>query len=110
MSVVIVGDKVNAEDIEMALQDHDGYIKIVIDVEIGQMAIGGEWHADAEKELLNSGSHQKNLWGGGITWPSKTIDFISLINTRPNFNNSQEILDAKIRSQFEIIVKNKFEL
>ncbi len=75
------------------------------------MAIGGEWHADAEKILLGEGSKQENLWGGGIDIETKNIDLVALINLRPNMGrNSQEIIDEKIRKQFLKIVEDKFNL
>jgi hypothetical protein len=109
--VILVEYKATLEQIKLAAEDYFGeYIKIVVDIETGAMAMGGEWHADGEKILLANGSHQANLWGGGLRLSNKQIDFNSLINTRPNLNNSQEILDQKVREVFEKFVKMKFEL
>lgn len=109
--VILVGEKVSEEQIKLAGEDYFGeYIKIVVDVETGAMTIGGEWHADGERQLLNAGCKQQNLWGGGLRLANKQIDFNSLINTKPNFNNSQEILDPKVREKFERFVKAKFDL
>ncbi len=108
MSVVIVGDRVSEADLAVAKEDYGDYIKFVVDVETWKLAIGGEWHVDAEKVLLENGSRQDNLWGGGINLVSKEIDFKSLINTRPNFNNSQEVIDEKIRHRMSEIVRTKF--
>lgn len=109
--VILVGEKVSDEQIKLAAEDYFGeYIKIVVDIESGAMTIGGEWYADGEKVLLANGSHQKDLWGGGLRLANKQIDFNSLINTRPGFNKSQEILDPKIREIFEKFVKIKFGL
>ncbi len=107
----MVGDKVTDEQIKQAGEDYFGeYIKIVVDVETGAMTIGGEWHADGERKLLDAGCKQQNLWGGGLRLTNKQIDFNSLINTRPDINKSQEILDQKIRERFETLVKEKFGL
>ena len=109
--VILLTEKVTPEQIRLAAEDYFGeYIKIVVDIETGQMTIGGEWHADGERKLLSAGCHQANLWGGGLRLANKQIDFNSLINTRPDFNKSQEILDPKIREKFEKFVKIKFEL
>lgn len=109
--VILLTEKVTDEQIKLAAEDYfEEYIKIVVDIETGAMTIGGEWHADGEKILLANGSHQANLWGGGLRLANKQIDFNSLINTRPGFNKSQEILDPKIREIFERFVKDKFEL
>lgn len=109
--VILLTDKATSEQIKLAAEDYFGeYIKIVVDIETGAMAIGGEWHADGEKILLENGSKQVDLWGGGLRLINKQIDFNSLINTRPGVNQSQEILDLKIRARFEELVKTKFTL
>ena len=74
------------------------------------MALGGQWHADGEKLLLDEGSRQSNLWGGGIKLTTKIIDYTSLINIRGQVNPSHVIMDAKIRALFDQIVKGKFAL
>ena len=111
MAVVLIKGKVTKEDIKKAQEEYGEYIKIDVDIESGLMTIGGEWHADGEKVLLKNGSKQEDVWGGGIDMGSKEIDFNSLINTKPKQeNNSQEILDIKIRGEFEKVVKDKFDL
>ena len=111
MAVVLVGSKVTQEDIQIAGEEYGEYIKVVIDLEAGDMAIGGEWHADAEKVLVEKGSRQENIWGGGIDIKTKNIETIALINLRPKVdNNSQEILDNEKRNKFIEIVKNKFRI
>lgn len=73
--------------------------------------MGGEWHADAEKVLRAKGAKGNSTWGGGIDMDTKTIETIALINLRPNLgNNSQEILDKKIRNKFVKIVRERFKL
>lgn len=111
MAVVLIKDKVSAEDIKKASEEHGDYIKIEVDVRNGLMAIGGEWHADGEKVLLENGSQQADVWGGGLVQSSGQIDFNSLINTKPKQGNmSQEILDKEIRDKFSTAVKSKFGL
>ena len=111
MAIVIVKDRVTEKDINKAKEEHGSYIKIVVDVKRKHMAIGGEWHADAEKILLSGGSKQENLWGGGIDIETKNIDLVALINLRPSMEiKSQEIIDEKTRKQFVKIVKDKFSL
>ncbi len=111
MSVVIIKDRVTQKDIRKASEEYGVYIKVVVDIEKNLLAAGGEWHADAEKILVEKGSKQKNLWGGGIDLNAKNIETVALINLRPNQgNNSQEILDAEIREKFLKIVKEKFRL
>lgn len=62
-------------------------------------------HYESEQILLKTGSSQSDLWGGGIDLETKTIDFNSFINIRPNDqNNSNEILDSVKRQKFEYLM------
>jgi hypothetical protein len=111
MSVVLLKGIVNPTDLIKASEDYGDYIKVVVDVERGLVAIGGEWHADAEKVLIEEGSLSKNIWGGGIDIKTKNIETVALINLKPELkNNSQEILDPEIRDRFISIVKEIFGL
>ena len=111
MAVVLIKGKVTPQDLMLASEDYGEYIKIVVDVVTGDAAIGGEWHADGEKILLEKGSRQKNIWGGGIDLKTRNIETVALINLRPRVgNNSQEILDKKIRKKFVSVVKKKFAI
>ena len=44
----------------------DIYIKTVIDVERKICSAGADRHFESEKVLLEDGSRQSNLWGGGV--------------------------------------------
>ena len=111
MAVVLVNEKVTKEDIKNASEEYGEYIKVDIDIKTGAMTIGGEWHADGKKVLLESGSRQSDIWGGGINLRDNSIDYNSMINVRPKMdNNSQEILDREIRDKFSEILKDKFSL
>lgn len=97
------------EEIEKMAEEYGEYIKTVIDVEKKICAGGGKMHADCEKILLENGSEQKNLWGGGIDLAAKVIDFTSLINIRPRDENySMEILKPETREEFEKLMKYFF--
>jgi len=111
MSVVFIKGKVSREDINKAQEDYGRYIKIVVDVVNNLMTIGGQWHADGEKVLLENGADKNSIWGGGIDLDTKNIETIALINLRPKLdNNSQEILDKENREQFINITKERFNL
>lgn len=108
MSVVVLIQKITDSELNSAREEYGDYIKIVVDVEKYILAAGGEWHADAEKILLEQGSLQKNLWGGGLDINSGQIDYISLINTRPSLNNSQEVSDPQIREKMNNVITKIF--
>lgn len=100
--VILVGEKVTTEQIKLAAEDYFGeYIKIVVDIESGAMTIGGEWHADGEKILLANGSHQANLWGGGLDLKSKQINYSAMTNIKSQINKTHVIEDSKIKELFD---------
>lgn len=104
--LLIIRKKTIPKQIQKMAKDFDGYIKLVVDVEREILAGGGERHLDGEQKLLADGSKQENLWGGGIDWETKEIDYNSIINLRPNQNNpSRDILSSEIRKEFDKIIK-----
>ena len=103
MVMIIVlqkGQKLTEEDFEKAEKDYKTYIKITVDIESETVALGGEYHADAEKILLEEGSKQENIWGGGVDLKSKAIFVNAMINLRPKSNYSTDILDPVARKRF----------
>lgn len=88
----------------------DVYIKTVIDIESNICSAGADRHFESEKILLEGGSKQSNLWGGGIDIETKIIDCNSFINIRPkDKNTSNEIQDQKLRKRFEELSKYFFK-
>jgi len=93
---------------EIAKERFGDLIKVVVDIELGIMAIGGELHADEEAILLEQGSKQINLWGINL-YPDISsedwIEFDSMINVRPSQNNrSRSVEDESIRNRIIEIV------
>ncbi len=88
----------------------DVYIKTVIDVERKICSAGADRHFDSEQILLQQGSRQDDLWGGGVDLETMVIDTNSMINIRPQQGNtSNEIQNAKIREEFENLTKYFFK-
>lgn len=99
------------EEIEKLREYFDAYIKTVIDIEKRICSAGADRHFESEKILLEQGSLQTDLWGGGIDIETKIIDCNSFINIRPAVNNqSNEILDQSIRKDFEEITRYFFKV
>ena len=94
------------------LQDKWGdYLKVTVDVKKNWVVAGGELHADGEKVLLEKGSRQDDIWGGGINLIEKQIDTTAVLNLRPRLNNeSLEILDPQRREKFISVIKAYFNL
>ncbi len=99
------------EEIKKLQEVFDTYIKTVIDIERKICSAGCNRHFESEKIFLDQGSKQSSLWGGGLDIETKEIDYNSFINIRPNDNNmSNEIQDAKIREEFNVLMKYFFEI
>jgi hypothetical protein len=82
-------------------------VKVVVDVELGIAAVGGEMHADAEQLLLEHGSRQADLWGANYypgRGPDACIEYTSLINIRPSQGNrGMVIADEAVRARVQAI-------
>lgn len=99
----------SGEEIEKLREQFDVYIKAVIDVKKKVCSAGCDRHFESEQILLEQGSKQSDLWGGGVDLVTKDIDFNSFINIRPNDNNtSNEIQDSAVRKRFEDLMKHFF--
>jgi len=110
MSLVIVKGSLTQEDLDRAREDYEFYIKITADIEEGIVVIGGEYHADAEKVLLeNYGSRQENIWGGGLDLRERRFETSAIINLRPGVNESMEILDPETRARFLGLIQSRLE-
>lgn len=97
------------KEIEKLKECFDVYIKTVIDIEKKICSAGMNRHFEGEKILLDQGSLQSNLWGGGIDMETKEIDYNSFINIRPSDNNSSnEIQDPTVRKKYEKLTKYFF--
>jgi len=99
--IIIFNKKATGKDIDKVSEDFDGfYIKVVADIKREILAAGGE------RTLLENGSKQADLWGGGVDVKTGEIDYNSMINLRPNQNNtSREIMSVEIRHKFDKIVR-----
>lgn len=101
----------NKEEIEKLSEEFGSYIKTVIDVDQRICSAGANRHFENEKVLLDQGSKQSSLWGGGIDLETLIIDNNSMINIRPLANNnSNEIQNQSTREQFEELSKYFFEV
>lgn len=97
-------------EIEKLKEEFEVYIKTVIDIEKKICAAGMNLHFEGEKILLQQGSEQRNLWGGGLDLETKEIDFNSFINIRPADNNTKnEIQDSEIKQKYKELTEFFFQ-
>ena len=98
------------EEISKLREKFDIYIKTVIDINRKICSAGMDRHYAGEEILLDKGSKQSDIWGGGIDLDTKDIDFNSFINIRPVDNNSgNEILDPDIRRKYDELTRFFFK-
>jgi len=62
----LITSKISEENLKNAAEDLGGYIKFVVDVEKEILTAGGVRHVQGKELLLQNGSMQENLWGGGF--------------------------------------------
>lgn len=99
------------EDFKPLREKYPDYIKVVVDLENGWLCAGGEYHIDCEEVLINNGSKQADLWGGGVDMTSNKIEYQAMSNFKPAQGRlTYEISDPEIKAQFEERVKYFFGL
>jgi hypothetical protein len=109
VSIRIVREAITLDDIrQLAVEQFGDFVKAVVDVRLGVMAIGGELHADEEAALLEAGARQADLWGINL-YPDRAaaewVEFDSLINVRPaQGNRSRLVEDAGTQQRIHDIV------
>ena len=100
--IITKSEPYTKEEVEKLSGVFKVYIKTVIDIEKRICSAGMDRHFEGEQILLDDGSNQSEIWGGGIDLENKIIDFNSFINIRPNDNNSSnEIQNPEIRKKYE---------
>lgn len=86
------------------------YIKTVIDINRKFCVAGMNRHYEGEQILLQQGSLQSDIWGGGIDLETMEIDYNSFINIRPNDNNlKNEIQSEKTKRSYRALTEYFFQ-
>ena len=114
MDIKIIRQKITKSELEdLAKEIYVEMVKGVADIERGVIALGGEWHMDANEVLIKDGSAQENLWGFNIYLnkpKEERLEYNSLINIRPKQSNkSMEIESEELKNKILEIVSNLVE-
>ncbi len=110
MEIRIITDSITLNEVkELAKLWYVEMIKGVVDVKREVVALGGEFHRDANDVLMDNGSKQSDVWGFNI-WllkPKKDwLEYNSLINIRPAQNNRlMDIEDDSLRHRIKLIIE-----
>ena len=97
-------------EIDKLKQRFGVYVKTVIDIEQKICCAGMDRHFEGEKILLEQGSKQRHIWGGGFDLETKEIDYNAFINIRPHDNNPKnEIQSEIIKKRYKQLTEYFFE-
>ncbi len=109
----IVKDTIEISELkEMAGKLFSDFVKAVVDVEKGSLAVEAEFHSDLMNLLMEEKeSEPQYLWGINL-YPNLQgddfVEFDSMINLKPGLGNrTRGVDDPKIREQITAVV-NKF--
>lgn len=111
MEIKVVRNSISREELsQMAKAGFGDFVKAVVDVGQGIMAVGGELHADEETLLMEKeGSKREHAWGVNLRTDKTGKDFIefdSMINIKPAFGNrSREVEDESVRERIIHVVE-----
>ena len=112
MIIRVVEDTIKVDELrEIAKEYYVDMVKGVADISKEIIAVGGEYHMDANMKILENGSIQADVWGFNIFFDrsqDERIEFTSLINIRPLAGNrSMEVEDESIRKKMRDIINRK---
>lgn len=109
MNIKIITEPITrAEALEIGKEFYTEMVKGVVDLERGVIALGGEYHMDANEVLIGDGSKQEMVWGFNV-YPSifdeSWIEYTSLINIRPQVHNrGMEVESPEIREMMRDVI------
>ena len=109
MNIKIINDKISEKELrEIAKDFYGNMVKGVVDVEREILAMGGEYHMDANEVLIKNKSKQQDIWG--FNWyfdknGDERIEYVSLINIRPGQDNRKmEVQNVFLRDRMKSII------
>ena len=111
MNIKTLDNKINMDEVKaLALFWYGTMIKGTVDIRLGRVALGGDYHIESSEILSRSGSKFEDIWGFNIRFEEKKdgiLEFDSMVNIKPNFGNrSRGINNEKIiKKAREIIYK-----
>jgi len=112
MNIRIITEGITIEEArEIAREFYTDMVKGVVDIEREIVALGGEYHMDANQKLTESGSRQKDIWGFNFyvdKGKEERLEYTSLINIRPvSGNKSMVVEDENVRVRMKKIINSK---
>ena len=109
MTIHLLRQPATESQAQEMLETHETFIKVAVDIHLGILSGGGEFHADCESVLMEEGSRREDVWGADWIPAEQAVRFGALINIRPRVNPGMEIQEEAIRRQVEAIVRKLFQ-
>jgi len=109
--IKILDHKIDVEEVKkLADLWYGTMIKGAVDIEIGRVALGGDYHIEDSELLTSTGSKFEDIWGFNIRFeenPDGVLEFDSMVNIKPNLGNRSRNIsnDEIIKKATEIIYK-----
>lgn len=111
MEIKIIKTPITKEELQVIADGYFGeFVKAVVDIKQGIMAIGGEFHAEEEMALMEKENSQREYTWGINLYPARQgedfLEFDSMINLKPAFGNRTRNVDnPEIRETINNVVK-----
>jgi len=99
----LVTKKISEEEFRKIIEDKT-MIKMAVDIERRVLSLDCEFHIDCTERLMADGSKFSDIWGANFYPKDGKIDFIALINIRPEKNRTMEISDAETKRAVEDVI------
>ena len=99
----------------LAHEFYGDVIKAVVDIQQKILGVGGEFHSEIERVLIeNHAAQRENTWGINLLLDRKGDDFIefdSMINLKPaHGNRTRNVENEKIRQKIRALVMRRVTL
>src|SRR3989344_4997384 len=109
MNIQILDHKISIKEVKaLALFWYKSIIKGTVDIELGRVALGGDYHIESSEVLTSSGSKFEDVWAFNIRFeenPDGVLEFDSMVNIKPNLGNrSRTINNEEILKKLKEII------
>ena len=113
--ITILDHKISIQEVKKLADFWYGtMIKGAVDVEIGRVTLGGDYHIENSELLTSTGSKFEDIWGFNIRFeenPNGVLEFDSMVNIKPNFGNrSGNIGNAEIVKKATEMIRKFIDL
>lgn len=98
MDITILDRKISIDEVKRIADFWYGtMIKGTVDIELGRVALGGDYHIESSEMLTKSGSKFEDVWGFNVRFeenPTGVLEFDSMVNIKPNLGNRSRSINS----------------